>query len=200
MTAQEIIKILGGWEGYRVGSVGPAPGGEGEVWIELRRESGPGRRGNCGAVCASIHDWADRWVRELPVFGHPCRLLVQRCRVWCPNCGGPKVERLTWLEPWARHTVRFAGSVARMCKVATHKHVAAEYGIDRKTVKAIDKRHMAAELGPVDLSDVRQLVMDEFAIQKGHRYATVMVEARRKEVLWVGRGNGREDIRRKQEG
>ncbi len=37
--------------------------------------------------------------------------------------------------------------------------------------------------------------MDEFAIQKGHRYATVIVEPLRKRVLWVGRGRGREDIR-----
>ena len=193
MTAQEIIKILGGWEGYCVGTVGPSP--EGEIWIELRREDGPGLCGVCGALCALIHDSAERWVRELPVFGQTCRLLVERCRVWCAGCGGPKVERLRWLEPWARHTTRFADSVARLCKVATHKHVAAEYGINRKTVKTIDKRYMERELGPVDLSDVRMLVMDEFAIQKGHRYATVMVGPRRKEVLWVGRGNGREDIR-----
>ena len=34
-----------------------------------------------------------------------------------------------------------------------------------------------------------------FAIQKGHRYATVIVEPARKRVLWVGRGRGREDVR-----
>ena len=51
------------------------------------------------------------------------------------------------------------------------------------------------ESRPVDLSGVEQIVMDEFAIQKGHRYATVIVEPQTKRVLWVGRGNGREDIR-----
>ena len=33
--------------------------------------------------------------------------------------------------------------------------------------------------------------MDEFAIQKGHRYATVIIEPTRKRVLWVGRGRDR---------
>lgn len=37
--------------------------------------------------------------------------------------------------------------------------------------------------------------MDEFAIQKGHRYATVFVDAIKKRVLWVGRGRTKEDIR-----
>ncbi|MCP5472383.1 MAG: transposase [Sinobacteraceae bacterium] len=35
----------------------------------------------------------------------------------------------------------------------------------------------------------------QFAIQKGHRYATVIVEPTRKRVLWIGRGRGREDVR-----
>jgi transposase len=50
-------------------------------------------------------------------------------------------------------------------------------------------------LGPVDLDGLEVIALDEFAIQKGHRYATVIVEPMRKRVLWVGRGRGREDIR-----
>ncbi|MFC6841301.1 hypothetical protein [Xanthomonas theicola] len=37
--------------------------------------------------------------------------------------------------------------------------------------KAIGTRHLQRTLGPVDLDGVRRLAMDEFAIQKGHRYA-----------------------------
>lgn len=33
--------------------------------------------------------------------------------------------------------------------------------------------------------------MDEFAIQKGHRYATVIIEPYTKRVLWVDRVRGR---------
>jgi transposase len=42
---------------------------------------------------------------------------------------------------------------------------------------------------------VTSLVMDEFAIQKGHRYATVVVDPATRRVLWVGRGRSRESVR-----
>jgi transposase len=62
-------------------------------------------------------------------------------------------------------------------------------------VKQIDQRSLERRLGPVDLSDVRVIAIDEFAIQRGHRYATVIVDPTTKRVLWVGRGRGREDVR-----
>lgn len=37
--------------------------------------------------------------------------------------------------------------------------------------------------------------MDEFALHKGHRYATVVLDAQRMRVLWVGEGNSRVAIR-----
>ncbi len=45
---------------------------------------------------------------------------------------------------------------------------------------------MEETLGPVVLDGVRVIAMDEFAIHKGHRYATVVVEPATKRVLWVG--------------
>jgi len=88
-----------------------------------------------------------------------------------------------------------AENVVRLCRVLPIKHVAEYLRLSWDTVKATDKAYLEENLGPVDLSGVEQIVMDEFAIHKGHRYATVIVDASNKRVLWVGRGNGREDIR-----
>jgi transposase len=165
-----------------------------ELWVELLPEPGPGICDGCGRRCERIHDVTERWIDDLPVFDKPTRLLVHRRRMLCLDCG-PRVERLTWLDRRQRCTVRFAESVARWCKVASVKHVAEQYGIGWDRVKRIDKAYLTRELGPVDLSGVSVLAMDEFAIQKGHRYATVIVDPTCKRVLWIGRGRGREDIR-----
>ncbi len=82
-----------------------------------------------------------------------------------------------------------------MCATTSIHATARWHGLDWKTVKALDFRHLQQTLGPVDLSGIHILAMDEFAIQKGHRYATVIVEPSRKRVLWVGRGRSRADVR-----
>ena len=56
-------------------------------------------------------------------------------------------------------------------------------------------RALVARLGPVDLSGVRVIAMDEFAIQRGHRYATIVVDVPTNRVLWIGRGRSRDEIR-----
>ena len=200
LDKNELNELLGGWEGYRLGTVQRMSAGEGgrerpEVWIELHPDwECPRRCDGCGEGVMAIHDTTERWVRDLPILDADTRLLVHRVRVKCPTCG-PRVEPLSWLDARARFTRRFAQSVVRLASVLPLKQVAEYYALHWETVKRLDKQQLQHDLGPVELAGVDVIAMDEFAIQKGHRYATVVVEPYRKQVLWVGRGRKREDIR-----
>lgn len=196
MAAVDIIAQLGSWDGYEVESCWEEQRGT-QRWCVVRLRAVPGRQrecSGCGRRGAAIHDCEERRVRDLPIFEVPVELIVPRIRVACPHCGA-KLERLSWLEGYARVTRRLANSVARLCAMMSIRHVAQFYRLAWTTVKRIDFRHLQRELEPGDLSAVTVIGMDEFAIQKGHRYATVIVEPSRKRVLWVGRGRGREDVR-----
>lgn len=195
MAANDIIARLGGWDGYEVEQSWEEQRG-GERWcvIQLRAVVGVKRScSGCGGTCPLIHDCEERRVRDLPIFEVPVELIVPRLRVGCERCGA-KLERLEWLEGYSRVTTRLVASVARLCQVMSIRHVARFYRLAWTTVKRIDFRQLQHRLGALDLGGVTVIGMDEFAIQKGHRYATVVVEPSRKRVLWVGRGRGREDV------
>jgi transposase len=153
----------------------------------------PRQCNHCGVSSRAVHDHRERRVRDLPLFEHCVELIVPRVRVACARCG-PKVERLSWLEPYARVTRRLAESVIQLCRVASIRHVAHFLGLDWKTVKELDFASLERQLGPPDLDGLEVIGLDEFAIQKGHRYATVIVEPTRQRVLWVGRGRGGPDV------
>lgn len=196
MASQECIARLGDWAGYEYLESWEEQRAK-QRWCVIRLRPLPGLQlicSGCGALGGPVHDSVERRVRDLPIFEVPVELIVPRLRVACEACG-PKLEALAWLEPYARVTKRLAASVARLCKLMPIAHVAEYYGLSWTTVKLIDFRWLERELGPVDFDGVKIITMDEFAIQKGHRYATVVLEPSRKRVLWVGRGRAREDVR-----
>ena len=59
------------------------------------------------------------------------------------------------------------------------RHVSQLTGVGWHTIKEIDKRRLQTSVGTIELGEVRRLVMDEFALHKGHRYATVIMDAER---------------------
>ena len=120
-----------------------------------------------------------RW-RDLPILDASTIVVVPRRRVACPSCG-QKLEHLAWLGRYV--TKRLAESVAWLCAVLPLKHVAAFIGLSWSTVKAIDKRYLEETLGPIDLTGVRVIAMDEFALHKGHRCATVIIDLTIKKPL-----------------
>lgn len=199
MSKEELTALLGGWKGCQIGTVGRFEAGvkgpTAQAWIELLADpEQPMVCSGCTQVVAQVHETTERWIRDLPILDAQTHLLIHRRRVLCPRCG-PKLEALPWLGRYQRVTQRLARSVARLCKILPVKHVAEYFGLNRKTVRRIDKAYLQETIGPPDLSDLEVIAMDEFSIQKGQRYATIIVEPYRKEVLWVGRGRGREDVR-----
>ena len=196
MSNYQDIELLGEWEGYRVAKVRRKLWGSRQrVVITLEEQDGHvGVCEGCGCSVEAVHERVSREVRDLPILGTETVLLMQRRRLDCPECG-PTLEHLEWLERYARVTDRLAEAVARLCEVLPIKQVAQFYGLGWETVKEIHKSWLQRTLGPVDLSGVRVIGMDEFAIQKGHRYATVVVDPLTRRVLWVGRGRGRKDVR-----
>lgn len=199
MAYEDITLLLGGWPGFEITEVTREPGGTrtGAPQITIRLAAVPSTTrycSRCGQPTTQLHDVTERRIRELPILDAETWLVVPLARVACPTCG-PTVEGLPWLDRYARMTRRFAESVARLAQVLPIKQVAEWFGLSWDTVQAIDQAALETRLGPVDLTGVRRIVMDEFAIQKGHRYATVVAEPETRRVLWVGRGRGREDVR-----
>lgn len=200
-----LLDRLGGWEGFEVVGVTdrgmgkdvfgfPAP----QVVIVLQPVAGhPKRCSRCGEIVDDIHEITEREVRDVALLEHETWLRFPQARVRCPRCG-PTTEAISWLDKHQRMTTRLADKIARLAMVLPLKHVAAWFGIHWTTAKLIHQRALEAELGPVtreSLAGVRRLAIDEFAIQKGHQYATVIVDADTRRVLWVARGRDRAAVR-----
>lgn len=196
MGGGDVSELLGGWSGFRVTGVERRAGDPPEVRIRLEPiGEGPYRCGHCGAPTQRVHERVVREVRDLPLFEARTYLEVAVLRVWCDRCQGPKRMAIDWLDEHQRVTRRLADSIIGLSRVLPIKHVASYYGVHWHTVKRLDKEALMRALEPTDFSGVRVIGIDEFALHKGHRYATVIVDPLTRRVLWVGAGRGRDDVR-----
>ncbi len=199
MFDKKTLTKLGGWSGYRVVNLEYRSGegwmGRGKLLIQLEPSRKLMRCSRCGARSQAVHDTVIRRVRDLPILDWDVVLIVPRRRLWCEQCGGPHLEELDWLSPHRRVTRRLEEAIGRLSQVMPLKQVAAFYGVGWHTVKAIDQSMLQQQVNEPDWATIEYLGMDEFALHKGHRYATVVVEPLRRQVLWVGTGRSREAIR-----
>lgn len=194
---EALLEALGDWSGFEVAAIERKAGDPEEIWITLRRKADvPLYCGACGREATRIHEQQERVVRDLPLFDAHTYLRIESCRVWCEHCGGPKRLRIDWVDEQQRVTRRLAESILQLCSHVAISHIARFFGVHWHTVKRLDKRRLQARFSTLDFSDVRVIGVDEFALHKGHRYATVVVEPSRRRVLWVGKGRDRRSFRR----
>jgi transposase len=195
MLDRKTIEALGGWTGYRVERVAWPEGDSRTVMIHLKPSAKTMHCEHCGSRCRQVHETTMRRVRDLPLFALRVVLVVPRRRVWCERCGGPRLEKLSWLGRYQRVTDRLAEAVSQLLLSSNILAVARFFQLGWHTVKALDKAALQDSVREPDWSQIRYLAMDEFALHKGHRYATVVVDPISRQVLWVGQGRSRETAR-----
>ncbi|WP_335922724.1 ISL3 family transposase [Shewanella algae] len=148
----------------------------------------------CGKPAKAVHDASLRSVSERTILAFQVQLRLPVRRILCPDCGIVR-EHISWLKPYARQTTLLIEHVEALLKLLPIKHISQLLGLHWHTIKTIDKRRLAREVTEPDWSRIKRLVMDEFALFKGHRYATVVADADTHQVLWIGEGRSREAIR-----
>jgi transposase len=137
-------------------------------------------------VARSFYDHTVRRVRDLSCGDARVYLEFEVRRVACRSCGSVKRERLPWLADNPFYTKRFAFYVGRRCRSATIRDVARELKLDWKTVKALEKQYMRAQLRRAPKPAPRVIGMDEIAIRKGHTYRIVVSDLERARPIWFG--------------
>lgn len=150
--------------------------------------------GKCGQSCHRIHDTTWRQIRERDLLDRRVWLQVPVRRVHCDRCG-VRVEHIPWLAGRRALTASMVRYVEALVRLLPVSQVATLLGLHWNTVKTIDHQRLHREVIEPDRTRLRRLIMDEFALYKGHRYATVVACADTQRVLWVGEGRSRDAIR-----
>jgi transposase len=156
-------------------------------WVYHHVDLAPDKRTcrNCGARWSElrIEGRFERTFFALPVGRRPQFVVLRGHRQRCVRCGKTLREPITFTEGKQRYLKVFGRYVIELCRITTVQAAADLLGVGWDLVKQIHKEHLRRKL-----SKVRYLAVDEFAIQKGHRYMTVVMDLETGEILHAHRG------------
>jgi transposase len=183
MSRSMIVTDLLCIQGWSVDAAGVSIEGD-EVIVHVQRQPGTGYTcSGCGQGLLFAYDhYPPRRVRDFPVWGRRTFLELRVARVRCPDCG-VMIERLDWLEKYARQTLRYEKYVAHLCDLLPVMDVAELEGLDKNTVYRVDRKWLNRREALRELRPVKHLGIDEIALRKGHKYATVFYDLERREVI-----------------
>ena len=143
---------------------------------------------------AGIHELVQREVRDLPWSEYRATVVVELCRVPCPDCG-PRMEKVAQLPSKAPFSKRFEEAVGQACESASARHVAKTSLAWRKarfepSICGIWSAGAPTRRKPA----LRQMGVDEIIWERRTKFLTVVSNLETGEPLWFGRERKKETL------
>ena len=157
---------------------------------------------DCGSYM-HIYDSDEVNLKDMPAVPRTTQIIsVTVHRLRCPKCGKSVTEDIEFKEPgtlitrraanWVRNFLNLNMSITAVKKIT---------GIHWGTISKLHKNHMdkaleerAAELKAIGYKPKR-LAVDEFAVHKGHTYATCVMDLDEGDIIWTGAGRTIKDFK-----
>ena len=189
-------------QGYEGRGIQVSPD-EQEAVLIMEKRTGKRSCPKCGQP-SYINGIARMQLKDVPIIaGCKQSLLCLYHQYQCPKCGKTFKDEVPFAYPGTRITQRAAGWIrmllANWMSVRAIQQIT---GIHWDTIHKVYKEMVDTVLEERERCwkeenyRPRFLAVDEFAIHKGHSYATCVLDLESGEVLWVGKGRAIADFAR----
>ena len=182
MSATLLYHMLG-IRGYKFVKQKVVPGGI-EFYIDCHEPVCP--------CCGSANVWRKghktRSFRSAPIGSKKTTIILDVPRVLCHDCKAVRQVHLTFAEEHKRYTRFLAAHVLDLLLCMTCQDVADRLEMSWDTVRDIEKTRLQRDFAKPPLKDVTHIAIDEIAVQKGHKYLTIVMDLKSGRVIFVGDG------------
>lgn len=148
----------------------------------------------CGAAGCKAYDTSEKSWRHLNFFEHQAFLHVRTPRVACEACGVKLIE-----VPWARHgsgfTLLFEAFVLTLCRQMPVAAIARLVGEHDTRIWRVLHHYVEGARAQVDVSEVRQVGIDETSSKRGHNYISLFVDLEVPKLLFATEGKDAHTVR-----
>ncbi|GHO63865.1 ISL3 family transposase [Ktedonobacter sp. SOSP1-52] len=176
--------------------------GDGSLCVTLIAKTKTATCPRCHQCCEQMHDCRERVKRDINLRDYPMTLILLKRRFRCRVCRKPFTEPDTAYGPRRRTTAWLREAIGRQAATQPVAHVAQSFRVGARFVgdcfqhlarPLLEQRGLSLEKQNA-LPTPRSLGLDEFAMHKGHRYATILCDLEAGQVLEGSDGRRLEDV------
>lgn len=158
---------------------------------------------HCGSKM-HIHQAYSIIIKHLPFGSTYSSIKLERKQLKCSHCGCVKMQEIPFKDDNHMITKQLKTYTEDLLKTSnfTNKEVAYLTGLNRNTVKEIDKKRLMDKytvdgegkefIKPTHYS--RRLGIDEFKLHDGYKYATHIINYDTGEILWIRKGKKKQVV------
>ena len=162
-----------------VEQIGPC---DGILRVKVIAKTGAAHCPDCQQRSEYVHDCCERKKRDLPVRDYHVSLIVLKRRYRCLPCGKTFTEPDEACGSRRRTTRRLRVVIGKRVASEPVASVSQSFGVGPRLVRQCWQDAITPQLARKGLAPSAQaplpvsrfLGIDEFAVQKGHRYATIL--------------------------
>lgn len=157
---------------------------------------------HCQQLCDQVHDCRPRVKRDINLREYPVKLIVLKRRFRCCRCVKTFTEPDRACGPRRRTTMRLREEIGKETLTQTVAQVAQRFHVGPRFARECFTSLLGPQLNQRGLEQEQEkplptpsfLGIDEFAVRKGHRYATILCDLSARQVLEVSLGRRLEDV------
>lgn len=151
--------------------------------------------------CSNCKSWdvikkgkKERLFRGIPIGSKVVYIIAEIQRLKCKDCGLVRQEKIDFALPKAIYTNSFKRYVLELSKIGTIQDVADHLKVSWDLVKDIQKEYLQCHYSKPNLKEVKYIGIDEFAIHKGHKYMTIVLDLETGIILYAAEGKDAESL------
>lgn len=152
---------------------------------------------NCGSPGCKVHDIQDqdRTWRHLDFWQYKTILHARMPRVKCESCGKILTVVIDWARPGAGLSLLFEYHVLSLMVEMPVAAVARKVGEHDTRLWRVFKHYVDKEVENMDVSNIKNIAMDETSRTKGHKYVTIVVDVDTKRAIFITTGKSADVLR-----
>jgi len=149
---------------------------------------------NCGSHEVWQKGTKERRFRSLPFGKKTSTIILIVPRVFCLDCQQTRQVHISFAKEHKRYTRFLESYILDLLLSMTCQDVAEHLGMSWDTIRDIEKTRLTRDFSRPSLKGVTHIAIDEIAVQKGHKYLTIVMDLHSGRVLFVGDGKDADSL------